>query len=239
MQSLDTDELMRRATGLLALGNTPARVRAALHSMGASPEQVDEVMAAIEARTHQKYKTDARYLWWLGGATGVVMGTLMCVALAGLWQPKSVNSPVQTNQTLATKPAGQSISSPQPALPIQTILTQIPFDVLPRQLPTEVAPDFMAATPVVIRGGGLAATPQACPNNEFVAARVFGGDASNWTYDNQSSGWTMTNVGAGVTIDVPEHMVAGYMTMVESIQMVRVEGPVTIENVNFIAISCP
>jgi hypothetical protein len=237
MKELPTEELMQRATGLLALGNTPARVRSALHNMGATPNQIEEIMASIEARTRQKQQADSRVIWWLAGAVGVVMTTLLCVAAISFTQPNALNTLVEELTTSGTQAAPQSQPPTQPA--VQAFLTAIPADLLPRQLPTDIPADFMAATPVVVRAtAAVQPIAQSCPNDPFEAARLFGGESDDWSYDASTSGWTMAHVGAGITVTVPPNMIAGYMTITDSIQMVRVEGPVIIENVNFIAISC-
>jgi hypothetical protein len=233
MTTLPTDELLRRATGLLALGNTPARVQAALHNMGATPEQIEEVMAAVETRTRQKQRSDSQSLWWLGGAVGLVMLTLCGVATVSFLQPSRPASAVDS----ATASALVTTQTTPQSQAVQSLLTAIPADLLPRQLPTNVPADFMAATPVVVRASD-SQSDASCPKDPYDAARLFGGVADSWTYDSSTYGWTMTHVGAGVEVTVPTGMTAGYMTIVDTIQMVRVEGPVTIANVNFIAISC-
>lgn len=237
MEQLSTEELKRRASGLLALGNSPARIRKTLEGLGASPEQIDEVMSATETRLQQKERADSRYVWWLVGAVGLLMSMLVCIAVL-LFEPSV--APVSAENTALSPTQRPQGTRPPAPIQAQTLLPGIPEGLIPKEIPTNIPQDFMVATPVVITGGSAGGSRAAtCPKSSLEAANVFGGDPGNWQYDMQTNGWTMTNVGPGVPITVPGGMTAGFMTIVESIEMVSVEGPATIENVNFIAISCP
>lgn len=231
MERLSTEELKRRAAGLLALGNSPARIRAALEGLGASLDQIDEVMATIETRYKQKEQADSRLLWWLGGAASVLMGLIIFAVILLLEQPAA-----PTTNSNGTVVAG---TLPPVQVQAQTLLPGLPPGLIPKEIPSDIPPDFMAATPVVIPNATSNGNAAKCPRSDIEAANVFGGEVEDWEYNSQSNGWSLTNVGSGVTITVPDGMVAGYMTIVDSIEMVSVDGPVTIENVNFIAISCP
>jgi hypothetical protein len=99
----------------------------------------------------------------------------------------------------------------------------------------------MLATPVVVAKPtqASAATHSACPTVDTEAAQLFGGETSDWNYDRQNNGWTMTSVAKTVTINVPQGFSAGYLVLVNGPEMRTVNGPATLDGINFVAISCP
>jgi hypothetical protein len=58
-----------------------------------------------------------------------------------------------------------------------------------------------------------------------------------WKYDSQTNAWQMIDPNSPATIRIPDGMSAGYISN-QSMQFSSVMGPVTIYNVNFIAIMC-
>ena len=110
-------------------------------------------------------------------------------------------------------------------------------NLFPQLNPGEVVTELMnVPTPQVIYRGPAASR---CPATNAQAAELFGGEASWWSAQRGlgSNAWIMTQTGSPVTIRVPENMYAGYMKL-DSMQMISVDGPATIRNVNFIVITC-
>ena len=107
--------------------------------------------------------------------------------------------------------------------------------------PTGVAGFLMSLpTPVVQAAPSPAfgGTPSRCPGSTQEAASLFGGQASDWTYKPDAGGWIMTTIKAQ-TVQVPAGMLAGYLQFGEGgANMSQVDGPATIRNVNFVAITC-
>ena len=109
----------------------------------------------------------------------------------------------------------------------------------------ELPPELKAAVPegakilkppdVVVHKGTRSGNTVHCPASLGDAVRLFGGDVKTWTQSR--GGWTMISV-APQTINVPEGMSAGYLVYVTKPEFYSVPGPVTIENLNFLAISC-
>jgi hypothetical protein len=236
---LSTEELTCRAQGLLQLGNSPARIRATLSKLNATPEQVDEAMASIEVAHVRRTRSDSTYLWILGGVTVLFFITIF---LAGYWRLVA-NAPVATPTSKAIAPGG-SVPRPQATSTIsiqsavKTLAPNIPIEMLPSMLPSNIPANFMLATPVIVKEP-TRGTIEGCPKNTLDAAHLFGGDPDNWTLDRQTNGWTMTVVGPGVTIHVPEGMQAGYLLLANGPEMRSVSGPATLKDINFIALSCP
>ena len=88
-------------------------------------------------------------------------------------------------------------------------------------------------------GTGGARPASRCPTTSNEAADLFGGQASDWTYKADAGGWLMTAI-TPKTITVPAGMMAGYLQFGSGgANMNQVNGPAKIQNVNFIAITCP
>jgi len=236
---LTTEELKHRAQGLLKLGNSPARIRTILSGLNATPEQVDEAMTTIEVAQRLRTRSDSTYLWILGGVTVLFFITIF---LAGYWRLVA-NAPVATPTSKAVAPGGSG-PRPQPTSTLsvqymaQTLAPNIPIQMLPSLIPSNIPANFMLATPAVVKEAtkGIATN---CPTNELGAAELFGGTPKDWSFDRQTNGWTMTAIGPSVTIHVPEGMRGGYILLVNGPEMRSVEGPATLNDINFIAISCP
>ncbi|MCC7359905.1 MAG: hypothetical protein IT317_10530 [Anaerolineales bacterium] len=77
-----------------------------------------------------------------------------------------------------------------------------------------------------------------CPLTAELAAALFGGTAANWSYDSENNGWFMTLIDTPTSVRVPANMSAGYLVLGETFEFRNVHGPATLDNINFIAISC-
>lgn len=232
---LSTVELTQRAQGLHRLGNSPARIRKILAELDATPEQIEEAMAQIDAVEAKRQSNDSFYLWVLGGVTVIFLGV---VFFATYW--RLVPAAVQQNP-LAPAPTDNPRAKATSTLSVksmaQTLMPGVPVEMLPSLIPSNVPANFMLATPAVIRQP-TSGTPTRCPRTSAQAASLFGGEAADWTFDPETQGWRMTLVGGGTSVFVPEGMRAGYLLLINGPEMRSVTGPATLKDINFIAITC-
>lgn len=237
-EPLTTEELTRRARELLRLGNSPNQIRLILSRLNVTTEQVDAALAAIESKTRQQQKADSTYIWILGGTAVMFFAVIIVGVYAVGSQPVVTATPVPTSSI--TNRSVPTVTTSVQVL-AQTLAPNIPLQLLPSLIPSDVPANFMLATPVVVaqptRGSGSVGT--GCPSSETEAAKVFGGEADSWAYDRQTNGWTLTSVANTVTITVPEGFTAGYLVLVNGPEMRSVDGPATLEGINFVALSCP
>jgi len=77
-----------------------------------------------------------------------------------------------------------------------------------------------------------------CPASADQAAALFGGPASAWSYNHDQQGWIFILADKPTSIRIPANMTAGYLVIGQSLQMRSVAGPVTLHNINFVAVSC-
>ena len=78
----------------------------------------------------------------------------------------------------------------------------------------------------------------ACPVTPDNAASLFGGKRQYWSYDKTNVGWVLIVAGSPISLRLPANMSAGYLVIGATLEMRSVQGPATIHNVNFAAISC-
>lgn len=236
-EPLSTAELAQRAQGLRQLGNSPVRIRAVLVDLQATPDQIEEVIAGIEQAQQRRQRSDSRFIWLLGA----VVAVLFVVMFFGTYwrfvgaSPLAVFGPPTSTAPAGSHPKATATLSVQSIA--QTLAPGLPVEMLPSLIPSNIPANFMLATPAVQRQATTGAATR-CPKSPGEAAQLFGGLAANWDYDQQTGGWTMTVVGPGVTIYVPEGMRAGYLLLVNGPEMRTVDGPATIKDINFIAITC-
>ncbi len=78
----------------------------------------------------------------------------------------------------------------------------------------------------------------ACPATAAEASVLFGGPADSWSFSRQLQGWIFILADNPTSIRIPANMTAGYLVLGDSLTMLSAVGPVTIHNVNFVAVSC-
>ena len=89
-------------------------------------------------------------------------------------------------------------------------------------------------TPVVIQGSVNDTATHPCPENAIQAARLFGGSTENWSF---KQGWMMISKSPAM-LRIPAGMSAGYLVFSPSMEMKSVNGPVSIQNIYMVIISC-
>jgi hypothetical protein len=77
-----------------------------------------------------------------------------------------------------------------------------------------------------------------CPASAEQASALFGGPAGNWSFNHNQQGWIFILADAPTSIRVPANMTAGYLVIGANLEMRSAVGPVTLHNINFVAVSC-
>ncbi len=215
LASCSQAELLTRAQGLLALGNSPLQIQVMFVQSGIVPEVVSATMAQVRQLAQQRRDRQVRLTWRLGLLTLIVL--VLAVGGGLLLIPPSRSRPA------ATGAAGTAGPTPIPNL------TAAAGYLL--ALPTAVVQTEPAHSP--------AARPKACPASADEAASVFGGEAKDWVFKADVNGWSMTSL-TTKSIFVPAGMTGGYFQITSNgAAMDQVPGPARLQNINFIAITCP
>lgn len=213
---LADDEVWSRMVSLHQLGNKPKMIQFLLMQAGATQAQTDSALQRLLALKEQQARQQTRRLWLF---TSLAL-LLVVVALGGIWGLALSG----VNSQLAAGMADPSIQTNQP-LPLQIL----------KNLPDDVKPPFLKSPPAQAVPGGLAASK--CPRFPHEAAALFGGNADHWQKEDRFQAWQMINPGNPVTLRIPAGMYVGYIDNV-SFNFLSARGPVTLYNVNFVAVSC-
>jgi hypothetical protein len=131
----------------------------------------------------------------------------------------------QINDQLSQE-RGNPAAAGQPNLPLQIL----------NNLPDAIKPEFLKGSPVRVENVGPERAR--CPRNSIAAAQLFGGDGGSWQPGSQPDSWQMIATDKPSTIRIPKGMAAGYIDN-KTFVFTSADGPATIHNVNFVAISCP
>lgn len=205
---LTNREVMFQALELQRLGNSFEKIEMLLFQAGATPQQV---AGALQRLKQSKAKTSRRRgcMFW---GMGIVAVSILLLIAGVLW--------------LTSRPVTPDIEG-QP--------TTIVDSLLPAFDPGEIVSEFVnIPTPHVVKSGPGVSR---CPANAQQAAELFGGEEEYWTKESGFNAWAMVSTSAPITVRVPENMYAGYMKL-DSMGMISVQGPATIQNLNFVIITC-
>jgi hypothetical protein len=206
------DEMVVRAQKLAKLGNTPAQIQAILAQSETDPARVK---AAIQVASRLDREQQARQRKKTNRAL-VVIGAIVLFCLVGgfFLQQMVFGTPTAVNAQLQS--------------------TLVPNVVKALNLSTPVV-QYNVAPP-----GYPASDTSACPRNAAAAETMFGGSAANWSSPPNTHGWVMIDVSKGSTLYVPKGMTAAYPQLgSDNMTLIEVYGPATLNNVYYIAISCP
>lgn len=127
-------------------------------------------------------------------------------------------TPTLSPQDLATKVANSS------GLP-SWVATLVPSGITVLNVPTPS-----------VESKGPPSAP--CPTTSAQASALFGGPAGSWSFSHQEQGWILILADKPTSIRIPDGMSAGYLVIGETLEMRSALGPATVNNVNFIAVSC-
>lgn len=206
--TLSDKAVMLQALELQRLGSNFEKIEMLLFQAGAAQRQVNGALKRLQQTKAKENQRRGCIMWVMGIAALVIFGLF-----AGfLWLTSTSGSPDdEINDT-------EAVDSSFPL-----------FD--PAEVMTELAG---IPTPHVVKSGpGITQ----CPGNPSQAAELFSGEPRFWSEEHGFRAWAMVNTGTPSTIRIPQNMVAGYMKM-DSLEMITVQGPATISNLNFIVITC-
>lgn len=208
-----SDEFIVRIKKLRDLGNTPQQIQRILAGEGKTPEEIQAGFEVTDILLKQDQARQQKKLWRSLGVTAVII--LLCIStlavLGNMLTREDEDKPVAVANA-------QNTMVPQVVEALHLSTPRVEY----------------AANPP-----SAASALTGCPKTAAQAALVFGGDVANWTTPPGSNGWIMIDPAKGNSIYIPENMTAAYMELGESMTLSEVFGPAQMENVYYIAISCP
>ncbi len=226
-EPISNEELLDRARKLIALGNSPAKVRSIFEEGKFPPEQIDAVMKEIEAADRQQRQSASRSMWLISSAGGLAL--LVFIAL-GIY---IIRSPQFQRPTATPAPTRPPLSI-DPAKILAPFVSGSGAGAAP--LPQNVLPNSGAPTAAAQQGSGPAAST--CPTSPGEAATLFGGKPNEWKPSDQFPGsWIFISTTA-TSLRIPAKMTGGYVRGGSTIDMIAVNGPATLTNVNFATVTC-
>ncbi|MDR3577689.1 MAG: hypothetical protein P4L50_27805 [Anaerolineaceae bacterium] len=215
-------QLVAQARELYALGNSVSQIRAILgRTKGVKSEELDAILAEVTHLDRKKHNRQTRNLFIAAFVSLIIVSCFLAVVYA-------------TTGTLPMFPkTGQSANSTAVPNPVSIFNLAI----LPNSMKTLVPSGMTISNPyppVIIKGSQSDSATYTCPTDASQAADLFGGLKVNWSYD---QGWIMVSK-SPANLHVPAGMTAGYIYFSPDMQMKSVNGPVTIQNINMLIISC-
>lgn len=207
---MGSDELVARIRSLRATGSNPNQIRRILLQEGIGADELNSAFRNVSILEKQEQNRQKKKLYRSLAITAVVL--LACLISAGI---------------LVRLPAEDK---PQVIADAQATLAP------------GIAESLHLNTPVVSYSNNPPPAAYAitgCPRFADQAALLFGGDAANWTSPPGSNGWFMIDPTGNNRVYVPSDMTAAYMQLGDQIILVEVRGPAYMDNVSYVAISCP
>jgi hypothetical protein len=213
--ALDASAIGIRIKKLQALGNSPNEIRTVLTQAEKDPERIRAILATIARIEHQEQARQSTKLVW---ALGILMVVVILLVGAGIiFKDRLLNQvqPVASGPTLA-----------------------------PTQAVNQAVKLLNLNTPVVKVGavppGASSARASTCPRTAQDAANLFGGKPADWYYPPSSNGWVMAKAGGtSASVFVPKGMKAAYLQLSNRLNLIEVNGPATLSDAYYVAISCP
>src|SRR5271157_294709 len=215
-------QLVAQARDLYALGNSVPQIHTILgRTQGLNPADLDAILADVSHQDRKKHSRQTRNLIIAAFVSLVVV--FCCVAIFYLSRlPISV---FQNSAKTGNSPAATSQSS-------TFNLANLP-DPMKTLMPDEMTV-VNASPPVIIPGTVADTDTYPCPKSADQASQLFGGLTENWTYQ---QGWFMVSK-TPATLHVPAGMMVGYFVFNPVMQMKSVSGPITMQNIYMVVISC-
>jgi hypothetical protein len=214
------EDVWSRALRMYRLGNKPKMIQLMLIQSGMTQDQADAVFLRLKKIAEQDAQRQNQKFW-----TVVGISIFLIALMAGSWLIMSGKLPVILGITTVTPVPSQAANQPSA---IGMLLNLIPKDAKPNLM-------NLPETKVEEKNGPGKAS---CPATPITAAKLFGGDPSVWTRDeSQFPSWKMISTKDSVIVGVPDGMTAGYVDN-KSFKLLSVHGPATIQNANFLVITC-
>jgi hypothetical protein len=208
-----------RIKQLRALGNSSKEIRATLTQAEKDPERVRTILGIIAQMERQEQTRQSNKLvWWLGI---LIVMVIILVGAGIVFQPKNLSPEAATSAAGTAGPTLPPTQAPNPAVKLLNL-----------------------NTPVVKVGavppGASNAKASGCPRTAQQAADMFGGKPADWYYPPSSNGWVMAKAGGtSASIFVPKGMKAAYLQLSNRLNLIEVNGPATLSDVYYVAVSCP
>jgi hypothetical protein len=216
--ALDPNGIAIRINRLRALGNSSREIRTILTQGEKQPDRIQAILKIIAQDEQQERSRQSKKL---GLSLGIFVGLAILLLGAGYVFWKSY----QNKPASATGTAAQGTQAPNTAAPNAVIKA------------------LNLNTPVVKYNptppGSSTGDASVCPRTSGQAAGLFGGQPSDWSSPSGSNGWIMVRKGKSADIFIPKGMKAAYLQLDNSLQLVDVDGPVTLSGAYYVAVSCP
>jgi len=215
-------QFVAQARDLYALGNTIKQIRAILgRTKGVKPEELDAILAEVTHLDRKKHNRQTRNLV----IAAFVSLILVSCCLAAVYTSQGSLSIFQKNAQPGNPPAASNPS------------TLFNLSNLPGPMKTLMPAGMTIANPsppVIIKGAGTNSSTYPCPQLPSQAAQLFGGLTENWSFN---QGWVMISK-TPARLQLPAGMTAGYVITNPDLEMKSISGPVTIQNIYMVIISC-
>lgn len=211
--TLTNREVYYKVLELQDLGNDDETIASLLFQAGATRQQVVGVLRKRKREIEKERKRRNRFFLVMA----IVSLFVLALIAGGVWLTTLNQVP---NEEIVGEPSGERES--------------LFIELLSEQAQPSVKD---AAAPQVEGGHNPVSGTLSCPTTSAQAAELFGGSENVWAKESSYDAWVMTNTGLPVSLYVPAGMVAGYMDLT-SMEMISVDGPVKIRNVNFAVITC-
>jgi len=232
-QVLDASEQARQ---LFQLGNTSEQIRKSMSRSPAFTEvQIEEALAPLIQIETEKKKKQMRTVWTILGIVGVfLLISFGCYAITRIdfsnpgAQAGAEMEPGEVNPNAGFLPEATDDSAINTNLLPAPLQTLIPEGMQILAVPT---PGITLVNPQTV-------SDEKCPGSRFEAAQIFGGIADDWSEAEVGRGWAMITR-SPARVYVPPSMTGGYLVFDETgMEMRSVIGPVYLDNIYMISISC-
>lgn len=211
--TLTNREVYYKALELQDLGNDDETIASLLFQAGATRRQVVGALRKLKRELQEERQKRTRFFLVMAGLSVIVL----VLIVGGIW----LTTLNQVDDQEIVEETGEEQES-----------------LFLKLLSEQAQPSIEDAAAPQVEGGDVSASGDlSCPTTPAQAAELFGGPETVWTKESSYDAWVMANTGLPVSLYVPAGMVAGYMDLT-AMEMISVDGPVTIRNVNFAVITC-
>ena len=202
-------EVSGTVESLHGLGNTPTQILSILEENEPDPIRLEAARQAVSRLEHSERELQARRL-----RSSLILAGVILILMIGLG--------IGLSSVFLAKPNGTVGSQQVPILPNLIKVLHLGTPVV---------------EPTTVPEGTASGKVSGCPNSPAEAVAMFGGEADKWSSPS-SSGWVMLTTSQAATIFIPKNMSAGYLQFSNQLSLTQVDGPVTLTDVYYVAISC-
>jgi hypothetical protein len=214
------EDVWNRALRMYRMGNKPRMIQLMLLQSGMTQDQADAIFLKLKKVADQDAQRQSQKFLTVAG-----ISISLVVLVACSWIYMSGNLPILLGLTTVTPAPSQAEKQPSGVARLLNLV------------PAEAKPDLMNLPDTTV-DNTRGPAKSACPAEPVSAAELFGGTPSIWTRDaNEFPSWQMISTGDSITVSVPDGMTAAYVDN-KTFEFLSVHGPVTINNANFLVITC-